>query len=110
MAIAHGHLRNGLAYTLRIPSQHIGIRRFCGWSLGLAVLTLDRIHRNPAYRSGAEVKVSRPMLRTTIALTNATIRSDTLLSLLFRLAARRLPLETIQEAYFTDMGRLCMHF
>lgn len=91
VAIAHGHLRNAFAYTLAIPKRHTGIRRFCLWALGLAVLTLRRIDRNPGYRSGSEVKVSRPALRGTIALSNLSARNDTLLRALFTGATARLP-------------------
>ena len=38
VAIAHGHLRNALEYTLLIPGTETGIRRFCLWAVGLAVL------------------------------------------------------------------------
>src|SRR5699024_2513987 len=40
VGVAHGHLRNALEYTLRIPGYQKGMRRFCLWAIGLALLTL----------------------------------------------------------------------
>ncbi|NIO43335.1 MAG: squalene/phytoene synthase family protein, partial [Burkholderiales bacterium] len=46
IGIARAHLRNALSYTLLIPGSEKGIRRFCLWALGMAVLTLRKINRN----------------------------------------------------------------
>src|ERR1700733_2703202 len=43
VGVAHVHLRNALAFTLLIPGKETGIRRFCLWAIGLAVLTLKKI-------------------------------------------------------------------
>src|SRR5262247_2830433 len=40
VGITHRHLRNALAYTFLIPKRETGIRDFCLWAIGLAVLTL----------------------------------------------------------------------
>ena len=48
IGVAHAHLRNALEYTLLIPGKEIGIRRFCLWAIGLAVLTLRKIERQSA--------------------------------------------------------------
>jgi len=97
IGVAHAHLRNALAFTLLIPSKETGIRRFCLWAIGLAVLTLQRIHRNPRFTSGAQVKVSRSAVAMTRVLTNATVRSNWLLARLFELSARGLPLAPPSE-------------
>ena len=97
IAVAHAHLRNALEYTLLIPAHESGIRRFCLWALGLAVLTLRKIHRNPQFTAGAQVKVSRRTVKATIAATNLCARSDTLLRLLFARAAGPLPLTPLSE-------------
>ncbi|MBV8910095.1 MAG: phytoene/squalene synthase family protein, partial [Gammaproteobacteria bacterium] len=47
VAMTHGHLRNALTYTLLIPPRESGVRRFCLWAIGLAVLTLRRIAAHP---------------------------------------------------------------
>ena len=49
IGVAHAHLRNALDYTLLIPGKETGIRRFCLWAVGLAVLTLRKIHKNPGF-------------------------------------------------------------
>jgi farnesyl-diphosphate farnesyltransferase len=92
IGIAHAHLRNALAFTLLIPAKETGIRRFCLWAVGLAVLTLRKIGRNPRFTSGAQVKVSRSAVTMTRILTNLALRSDWLLKRLFDLSARGLPL------------------
>jgi farnesyl-diphosphate farnesyltransferase len=94
-AVAHAHLRNALAFTLLIPANETGIRRFCLWAIGLAVLTLQKIYRNPQFTAGKQVKVSRSAVAMTRLLTNATVRSDWLLRQLFEIAARGLPLATL---------------
>jgi len=98
VAVAHGHLRNALEYTLLIPGKEIGIRRFCLWAIGLAVLTLQKINQNPEFTSGVQVKVSRRAVAMTRVLTDVTGRSDWMLRRLFGFAARGLPLTRITEA------------
>ncbi|MEE3198268.1 MAG: squalene/phytoene synthase family protein, partial [Pseudomonadota bacterium] len=95
VALAHGHLRNALQYTHLIPRHEIGIRRFCFWAIGLALLTLRNIHRKPTFTSGAQVRVSRRTLRMVMSATNLVLRSNSALSLLFSLFARGVPLATI---------------
>lgn len=92
IGIGHAHLRNALEYTCLIPKREVGIRRFCLWAIGLAVLTLRKIHRNPAFRSGNEVKVSRRTVKATILTTNLTLMSNRALRLMFARAADGLPL------------------
>jgi len=94
VAIAHGHLRNALAYTLMIPPADTGMRRFCLWAVGMAVQTLWRIHRGAGFTRGEQVKISRRTVRAVIATTNATARHDRLLRGLFALATWRLPRRT----------------
>jgi farnesyl-diphosphate farnesyltransferase len=89
---AHAHLRNALAFTLRIPREEPGIRRFCLWSIGLAVLTLRSIARRPQFSSGAEVKVSHAAVALTRLTTGLAVRSDRTLMRLFDWAAGDLPL------------------
>ena len=91
IGIARGHLGNALRYTQLIPARETGIRRHCLWALGMAVLTLRRIHAAPAFRSGGEVKISRRSVRAVAAVTSGLVRSNTALSLLFKVLARRLP-------------------
>ena len=98
VSIAHGHLRNALEYTLLIPSHELGIRRFCLWAIGLAVLTLQKINQNPAFTAGTQVKVSRRAVAATRLFTDLTSRSNWLLRQLFAYAARGLPLAAVGES------------
>src|SRR3984893_7341392 len=82
LAVAHAHLRNALDYTLLIPSRETGIRRFCLWAIGLAVLTLRKIDHNPRFTAGVQVKVTRRAVAGTRVLTRFAGRSDWLLRLL----------------------------
>jgi farnesyl-diphosphate farnesyltransferase len=92
VGVAHVHLRNALAYTLLIPGKETGIRRFCLWAIGLAVLTLKRIAATPGFTSGSQVKVSHAAVGLTQLSTNMAVRSDWLLKRLFDWAASGLPL------------------
>jgi 4,4'-diapophytoene synthase len=92
IGIAHRHLRNALAYTLLIPKHETGIRDFCLWAIGLAVLTLRKINSHLDYTDGTQVKISRRSVKGTILATRLLRQNDTLLKLLFYLAAWRLPL------------------
>ena len=92
VGVAHAHLRNAMEYTCLIPKRETGIRKFCFWAIGLAVMTLRKIHRNPAFTSGAEVKVSRRTVKATIVTTNLTLMSNRTLRLMFDRAADGLPL------------------
>jgi farnesyl-diphosphate farnesyltransferase len=92
IGVAHAHLRNALAFTLLIPRRQTGIRRFCLWAIGLAVLTLRNIERTPGFTSGQQIKVSRAAVSMTRLLTSLAVRSDWALRSLFERAARGLPL------------------
>jgi farnesyl-diphosphate farnesyltransferase len=94
---AHAHLRNALEYTLLIPSTETGIRRFCLWAIGLAVLTLRKIEHNPRFTAGAQVKITRSAVAMTRLLTKVAGRSDWLLRRLFAQAARGLPLARLSD-------------
>jgi farnesyl-diphosphate farnesyltransferase len=97
VGVAHAHLRNALDYTLLIPGKETGIRRFCLWAIGLAVLTLRKIERNPRFTSGAQVKVTRSTVAMIRLLTDVAGRSDWMLRRLFAQAARGLPLASLSD-------------
>lgn len=102
LGTAHAHLRNALDYTLLIPADETGIRRFCLWAIGLAVLTLRKIEHNPRFTAGAQVKIKRSAVAMTRLLTHAAGRSDWMLRRLFALAARGLPLAPPLSARFEE--------
>ncbi len=91
IAIARQHLAKALKYILLIPAHETGIRRFCLWSLGMALLTLRRIYLTPAYKSGQEVKISRRAVRTVVVTASALARFDAALKLLFFGLSHSLP-------------------
>ena len=102
IGVAHAHLRNALAYTLLIPAEEAGIRRFCLWAVGLALLTLRKIQRNPRFIAGEQVKVSRQAVLATRILTSVAVRNDWMLERLFGQAASGLPLaalSTVRRRY-----------
>jgi len=94
VGIAHGHLREALDYTLAIPDNETGIRRFLIWAVLLAVSTLGKISNEPLFTDGTQVKVSRPRLAAIIVGSNTLIRSNGGLTKLFDTAARGLPLNS----------------
>jgi len=91
IGIAHGHLRNALRYTLYIPPNEVGIRRFALWAIGMALLTLRKIARHLDFEESRTVKIKRSSVKATIAITNLTGRSDALLKLLFGAVSVGLP-------------------
>ena len=91
VGIAHGHLANALRYIHIIPPHETGIRRHCLWALGMALLTLRRIHATPAFRSGQQVKISRRSVRAVTVVTSSLVRSNLALTLLFRALTSGLP-------------------
>jgi farnesyl-diphosphate farnesyltransferase len=93
VGIAHYHLRNALAYSLLIPKREPGIRNFCLWAIGLAVLTLRKINNHLDYTNGSQVKISRLSVKGTLLATELTRQNETLLKFLFYFAAWPLPLE-----------------
>jgi len=90
ISIAHGHLHNALIYTQLLPAHETGIRNFCLWALGMAVLTLKKIKQNPDFKHSDQVKITRNSVKTTILATRLAGRSNTLLTLLFNLTSREL--------------------
>jgi len=99
IGIAHRHLRSALDYTLIVPRRETGIRKFCLWAIGLAVLTLRKLHANPDFTSSRQVKISRRSVKATIFTTNLTLGSDVALRALFSLAAAGLPLESPESSH-----------
>ncbi|MGN2392490.1 phytoene/squalene synthase family protein [Pelomicrobium sp. G1] len=91
IGVARWHLERALDYTLFVPKREEGIRRFCLWALGMAVLTLANLKGRLAFSRGDQVKISRGAVRATVAITSLCAGSNGALRLLFRWAARGLP-------------------
>ncbi len=90
IGIAQQHLQNALTYTQLLPSHETGIRNFCLWALGMAVLTLRKIKDNLDFTRSEQVKITRNSVKATILATKLSVRSNSLLSLLFNLSCRKL--------------------
>jgi farnesyl-diphosphate farnesyltransferase len=99
IGVAHSHLQRALEYTLLIPARHAGVRRFCLWSVGLAVLTLRNLHDNLDFSSGAQVKVSHNAVAGTIVLTKLASKYNSSLRWMFAMAARELPLTPLASEW-----------
>lgn len=91
IGVARMHLQNALDYVKLLPRGERGLRNFCLWAIGMAVLTLRRIHENPAFRSGDEVKISRKAVYATIWGSRLLASSNALLQLSFEGLCRDLP-------------------
>ena len=97
IGIAHRHLRYALEYSLHIPPSQAGIRRFCLWAIGLAILTLRKVHGSVADLTEGRIKVSRAAVKGTVGLTNLLVTNDRALRWLFDVAAIGVPLAKADE-------------
>ncbi len=95
IAVARDHLRDVLAYTLMIPAQETGIRRFCLLALGMAVLTLNNINKQRDFSTGIEVKISRRSVKATVMITSLFVRQNRILRLIFDFISKNLPTSSI---------------
>jgi farnesyl-diphosphate farnesyltransferase len=103
ISIAHDHLHNALKYTQLLPSHETGIRNFCLWALGMAILTLKKIKQNLDFTHSDQVKITRNSVKATILATRLTGRSNAMLSLLFNLTSREL--KTPDWTYSTQSSK-----
>ena len=85
------HLEDALRFIEIVPRRETGIRRHCLWALGMAVLTLRRIHAKPTFSRGSEVKISRRSVSAVVVVTSILARSNIALRLLFEALTRSLP-------------------
>lgn len=105
IGVAHSHLCRAVEYTLLVPARHAGFRRFCLWSIGLAVLTLRNLQDRLDFSSGTQVKVSRAAVAQTIGLTRLTDKYDPAVRFLFGAAARKLPLTPLAPEWDVPQAR-----
>ncbi|HEX7025732.1 MAG TPA: phytoene/squalene synthase family protein [Gammaproteobacteria bacterium] len=91
IGIAHGHLQNALRYTLLIPAEERGLRTFCSWGIGMALLTLRKLNRRRDFINGRQVKISRRSVLAVIAATRLARGGNRRMAAAFRLAAMGLP-------------------
>jgi farnesyl-diphosphate farnesyltransferase len=91
IGVAHGHLRDAIEYTLLIPNHERGLRNFCLWAIGMAVLTLRKLRKHPNFTTGNEVKISRRSVKATIFASRLSVSSDWMIRALFYVASLGLP-------------------
>jgi len=91
VAIAHGHLQDALRYTLLIPKAEQGYRNFCLWAIGMALLTLKNIYKQPDFQQSSQIRISRNKVKTIFVVTRFIGRSNSLVKLFFKRIARDLP-------------------
>ena len=88
---ARNCLEEALEYTLLIPREETGIRNFCLWAIGMAVLSLRKLHRHLDFHEGRQVKITRRSVAATIAVCRFAAPRDGLLRQLFAGASIGLP-------------------
>jgi farnesyl-diphosphate farnesyltransferase len=91
IGIARRHLSNAVDYTLLIPSHETGIRNFCLWAIGMAVLTLRKIYKHRNFSSGQEVKITRRSVKATVFTSRLTAPHDLLVRSIFSISSLGLP-------------------
>lgn len=91
ISIASGHLHNAIQYTLLIPKKERGLRLFCLWAIGMALLSLRKINNNLHFTDSKQVKISRRSVTATIMITRLTSGNNFILHILFKLLSKTLP-------------------
>ena len=87
---AKGHLCDALTYSICLPRRQHGIRSFCLTSLFFAVQTLRLAERNSELLSSdKKLKISRRLVRVTLAATLSIASVDSLVKGYFRYLAGR---------------------
>ena len=88
LAIADQKLAEAMDYIRLIPSDEVGIRRFCFLALGLAVLTLSKIADRSHFSRGNEVKLPRRTVWLFYYFTLLAARSDYVMQQFCTIAGR----------------------
>ncbi|SFP35765.1 farnesyl-diphosphate farnesyltransferase [Nitrosomonas cryotolerans] len=91
LGVARQHLQNALAYTCMIPPEEKGVRRFCLWALGMAILTLNKINQHRDFNEARQVKITRGSVKATILTTSLFANYNLILNMLFNIMSRNLP-------------------
>ncbi len=90
ISIAHQHLANALKYTQLLPPHETGLRNFCLWALGMAILTLKNIKNKLDFNDSDQVKITRNNVKATIFISKLTASNNTLLSWIFNISSQHL--------------------
>lgn len=95
IGIAHAHLNNAFKYVMLIPPYEKGIREFCLWALGMAILTLLKINNHKNFTRGEQVKISRRSVKATVIATRLTVSNNSMLKILYNLTRMGLPIQKL---------------
>lgn len=85
------HLQNAADYIALIPCEESGLRKFCLWSVGMALLTLKNIYRKPRFASASQIKIGKLRLLSVIAITQLVHRNNWMTSMALKFWSRALP-------------------
>ena len=91
IAIAHKQLNDALEYTLLIPRNETGIRNFCLWALGMAILTIRKLNKHKDFNEGQQVKITRRSVKMTVLTSRIAVSHDQVLKVLMHFATLGLP-------------------
>lgn len=104
IAIAHGHLKKAIEYTLLIPAREKGLRRFCLWAIGMAMMTLKRLNADRHYLNPTSTKITRSGLKRIVVLSNMAVGQDMLVKGLFTSLGRGLPAPVDRALNVSDLA------
>ena len=93
IGIGNRHMDNAITYIMLIPKNEPGLRKFCLWAVGMALLTLASIYRQPEFKQAVQVKISRSRVFLVIFISKLVHRSNYLTKLTLRFWGRKLPKE-----------------
>ncbi len=91
IAVTQDHLHDALNYTLLTPPEEVGIRRFCLWAIGMAMLTIRKINKNKKFTNGRQVTISRTSVKATILMSNIFTKNNTALRWMFKALSIGIP-------------------
>ena len=101
LSLAQQHLANALRYTQLLPAEETGIRKFCLWAIGMAVLTLRKIKQNLNFNHSNQVKITRNSVKATIFVTKLTVKHNRCLDYVFNHYSKELKIPNWQYSLDT---------
>ncbi len=93
IALCNKHMDNAITYTLQIPKDQSGLRRFCFSAIGMAILTLNKIYRRQDFNSATQIKISKASVLMIMVFGQLACGSNTLIRVLLKFWRRKLPVE-----------------
>lgn len=92
LGVTLDHYREGLAYTLAVPRREVRMRLACAWPLLIGLKTLALIGQSPNLLDpSVTIKVPRRAVYALMVRSCASIGSNALLDLYYRLLRRGVP-------------------